>query len=197
MLTKRRVANRVWVIEGDTQVEIAKAFIRFQEFYENPDLQGNFEITVRDVEEWWQQTKQKDDESYYVHWVGFNLPGRVFVEAMTNPYFRPGFSLKRFLTDPFQYPRYHKEEDELLALVCVIPILEIIGSYFIGMWKDSKDVFDHEFAHGLFATNATYRSEQMYNLSKLPKGIYEHIRTQHLDDSHPLEVEYEYVRIYL
>ncbi len=52
MLTKVHVANSVYAIYGDTQEEVGKAFVRFQEYYENKDLKGTKNITIRMVEDW-------------------------------------------------------------------------------------------------------------------------------------------------
>lgn len=197
MLTKQKVADRIWAIYSDTQPEIGRAFVRFQEYYENAELKGRKDLTVGVIEQWWDATKAPDEEDYYDHWVGFNLPGRVFVEMATSPEFRAGFSLWQFFADASYYPRWHKEEDALLEVLNDIPAAELVDGYFIGLWKDSKEVLNHEIAHGLFTTNGAYKSEQMYNLSKLPKEIYDRIRKDLVDCGYHPEVVHDEIQAYL
>ena len=197
MLTKTKVVDRVWAINSDSQVEIGKAFIRFQEYYENADLKGRKDLTVREIEKWWERTREATNaESYYEYWVGFNLPGRVFVELTMSPEFRPGFSLVDFLGNPMAYPRYHDEENELMALLSDLPAAELVDSYFIGLWKDSTDVLEHEIAHGLFTTNAMYKSEQLYNISKLPADIYQRVRKDLISCGYHPHVVHDEIQAY-
>lgn len=197
MLTKKKVANKIWAIYSDTQSEIGKAFVRFQEYYENADLKGRKDLTVQLIERWWKKTKEEDEEDYYDHWVGFNLPGHVIVQLALSPQFRTGFSFSELLTNPQHYPRWHKEEDALLALFDDLPVPEIVESYFIGLWKGSTDVLEHEVAHGLFTTNPAYKSEQLYNLSRLPTNVYEGIRKNLLSCGYHPHVIHDEMQAYL
>lgn len=197
MLTKSKVADNIWAVYGDSQQEIGRAFIRFQEYYESTLFKGNKNFTVRDVEYWWKTTKTSDQWSYYDEWIGFNIPGRVIIELLVGSKFRCNFSFTEFIGDPLNFPRYHKEESQLLDLIEDIPAQEIIDSYFIGLWKDSSDVFDHELAHGLFTTNGGYRAEQIYNLSQLPTDIYTSIRHNLLDCGYHSDVIHDEIQAYL
>lgn len=197
MLTKTLIAPKIWAVYSDTQPEAGRAFVRFQEYYENPDLKGKKDLTIRDVEAWWERTKQEDEKDYYDHWTGFNLPGRIFVELLTSPAFRAGFSVIDFFTDPLNYPRWYGEEDDLLALITDIPVDQIVQSYFIGLSKDSTDVLNHEVAHGLFALNPTYRAEQTYNLSQLPKEIYDRIHDDLISGGYHRDVIHDEIQAYL
>ena len=156
MLTKKKAADHIWIINSDKQEELGKAFIRFQEYYENADLKGRKNLSVYEIHKWWKTTREKGcKDSYYVFWTGFNLPGRIFLELAVSPEFRSGFSLRKFLKNPLWYPRHHKQEDELLALLSDLTLDEIATGYFIGVSKDSTQVLDHEMAHGFYTTNAS------------------------------------------
>lgn len=196
MLTKQKVADNIWAIYSDTQPEIGKAFVRFQEYYENATLKGRKDLTIRVIERWWKNTKEAGEEDYYDHWVGFNLPGRVFVELLTSPKFRSGFSLSAWLAEPFNFPRWYPQEDELLTLLSDIPANELVGSYFIGLCKTSTDVLDHEIAHGLYTTNGVYKAEQVYNLSQLPKETYASIRESLISCGYHPHVVHDEIQAY-
>lgn len=173
MLSKLKVADYIWSITADSQDEIAKAFVRFQEYYENPALRGNKSISVHAVESWWKATRSGSHakDSYYEAWCGFNIPGRIILETMTSSTFRPMWSLK----DIWQR-RFWKEEDSLLDIIADLSPEEIGASYFIGTSGTSDDVLDHEIAHGFFSTNNTYKSSQLRNIARLPKDLYKQLR---------------------
>src|SRR5271166_922705 len=119
MLTKTQVGNYVFAIYGDTQEEVGKAFVRFQEYYENKDLKGTKDITIKMVEDWWagECKDQLTQEPYYTYWTGFNLPGSLILSLMSTSEFRSGFSLSKFFQNPMNYPRWYKQEDELIDLL--------------------------------------------------------------------------------
>ena len=169
MLAIQQISTKVWAILGEKEEDVARAFIRFQEFYENKDLRGHREITVRQVEEWWNVRRKEldaEDDSYYQYWLGFNLPGKIIFELTRLPYFRS------------HYFQYNEEETEMLFLLEKLTVDEINEGYFIGLWKDSEDVLDHEVAHAYFTTIPAYKVEQLRNVAGLPKDIYEAIKHQ-------------------
>jgi hypothetical protein len=198
MLTKQNVAENVWVIYSDTQEEIGRAFIRFQEFYENKDLKGTKDITIRQIEDWWAREAKnlETPEPYYTFWAGFNLPGHVILALLSTSEFRSGFSLWRFIASPKDYPRWHPEEDRFLDLLQDLTVHQILTGYFIGVSKDSTEVFDHELSHALFATNSFYKSEQVYNLSRLPKDVYESFRLELLSNGYHRDVIHDEMQAY-
>lgn len=164
MLTKVQIAEKVWAIYSDTQEEIGKAFVRFQEYYENKELKGKTNLTVRDVEEWWAQERvsQETTKPYYQYWSGFNIPGSVILRLLTSSKFRVGFSY---------FPWWYQEEDEFLELLQDLSIEQINAGYFIGLSKTSDNVLDHEVAHALYATNLSYLRDQLDNIHSLPDGV--------------------------
>lgn len=194
MLTKVRLATKVWAIEGETQAEIGKAFIRFQEFYENPVLKGRKDITVPMIESWWKEHRKKEQitDSYYEYWVGFNIPGRVFAQLIINPDFRPAPSL----TDFFR-PRFKRQEDQLLSLIADIPLEELVESYLIGYSTHRNDVVDHELAHAFFSTNRMYKSSQMYNIARLPTPVFDGLRNELVEWGYHPDVVHDEIQAYM
>ncbi len=199
MLRKVKIADRIWAIYSDTEEEIGKAFVRFQEYYENKDLKGTKNITVKMIEDWWREDSAvfNIDEPYYTFWEGFNLPGKVILTLLATSEFRSGFSLWNWFVEPSNYPRWHKEEDQFIDLLQDLSVDEIIDGYFIGMWKDATEVFDHELAHALYATNPAYKAAQVVNLSKLPNDIYDKLRLDLIESGYHPSVVHDEAQAYL
>lgn len=198
MLSKTKLADRVWAVYSDTQPEIGKAFCRFQEYYENSELRGRKDLTVRDIEKWW--TKTREDgcaDSYYDFWVGFNIPGRIFLELTMSPLFRTGASVKEFFCNLVGFPSFHSEEDQLLALISDLSLDEIQSSYFIGLSKTRDDIVEHELAHAFFSTNAIYKSSQLRNIALLPKDMYESIRNELITMGYHPGVVHDEIQAYM
>lgn len=190
MLTRVQIAEKVWAIYSDTQEEIGKAFVRFQEYYENKELKGRTDITVKDVEEWWAQERVVQDTTkpYYGYWAGFNIPGKAILKLLTSPKFRAGFSF---------YPWWYKQEDEFLELLQDLSIEEINTGYFIGLSKTSDTVLDHEVAHALYATNLSYLRAQLDNIHSLPDGVGEKMRGLIIDMGYHESVANDELQAYM
>jgi hypothetical protein len=167
MLSKQQIGDRIWAIYGDTTEEIGRAFMRFQEFYENEQLRGKLNITIKDIENWWNLARKEQDttDDYCEFWQGFNVPGIVFTSTLYSSVFRQTM-------DHTGERRYFLEEEDLIKLILEQPTKEIHQSYYIGLSKTVNHVFDHEVAHALYATNHNYKSSQLYNISQLPKNIF-------------------------
>lgn len=186
MLTKERIAQHVWVIYGENETDVSKAFVRFQEYYENKDLKGNKNITTFNIETWWDGYKQslETEDSYYEYWQGFNLPGKVILDLM------------RYVNFRGDVMRYNRQETELLVLFEDLSIEEISDGYFIGLWKDAEQVLDHEIAHALFSTDQAYMLEQTINIAKLPNNIYTMIRNHLTELGYGANVVHDEIQAY-
>lgn len=197
MLRKEKVAPSVWVIYGKNETDVAKGFIRFQEYYENVDLKGKKGLVVRDIENWWAGYAAGEPEPYYTSWTGFNIPGKAILDLARTPNFRDGFSLAEFLHNPSRFPRWHEEETELLTLLDDMPVEEISTSYFIGMWHGSANVLEHEVAHAFFATIPTYKAEQILNIGEFPKDLYTQLAGQLVEMGYHNDVVHDEIQAYL
>lgn len=172
MLKLNQHTNLIWSITSEKKETIARVFIRFQEFYENPVFKGKKGFSVQDVEQWWVQKcisdGDKELEDYYTYWQGFNIPGWVVFEFLKCSTFQP-------LT---------KLEQEMVQLLDSVPAKDLANGIVLGIGDDTDDVFDHEFAHGLFSTDKTYNHRQLDNLWDLknhyPK-IYQAFKQELLD----------------
>ncbi|MDE1830595.1 MAG: hypothetical protein KGI25_09760 [Thaumarchaeota archaeon] len=198
MLKREQISPTVWVIYGENQPDVARAFVRFQEYYENAQLKGKKGLVVRDVEKWWKKYRDRDEkELYYTFWTGFNVPGNVILDLLRTSEFRSGFSLKDFLLRPHYYPRWHNEETEFLKLLEDLTIDQISNGYFIGMWRGADQVFEHEVAHAFFATIPAYKAEQMLNIGELPKDLYKEMTQQLISVGYHTDVVLDELQAYL
>jgi len=186
MLSIKQISKKVWAILGNNEEDVARAFIRFQEYYENKDLKGQRGLTVQEIEQWWDKRRKELDteDSYYQHWLGFNLPGKIILDLTRLPSFR---------SDP---ANYNFEETKLLSILETLSVDQLSDGYLIGLWKDAEEVFDHEVAHAYFATIPAYKIEQLKNISTLPKNIYESIKYQLSEMGYAAEVINDEIQAY-
>jgi len=153
MLRLKKHTDLIYSITGKKNIAIAKAFVRFQEYYENPIFKGKKGFTLAQVEKWWD--KENQGEEYYTFWQGFNIPGWVILDIIRTKKFYP-------LT---------RGEKQILKLLEDIPSNVLANSVIIGIGTDIKDAFDHEFAHGLYGTNKDYRRAQLGNVLLMDKQL--------------------------
>lgn len=119
---------------ADSQEELNVTFMRFTEFYENPNPKFRNQIfTIGQLKNWYSITYGAD--TYHRDWIGFNIPSSVLTP------FRQG------LFDPLT-----KHEQELLDLFRY----RYDNFYIIGAQNDS--VLRHELAHALYSSNIKYKS---------------------------------------
>jgi hypothetical protein len=134
----REVAPSIFHLHFQTQHLLTSTFLRFQEFYESPQFKGKV-FTLDEFIAWYKTTRPDGRFSYYEDWGGFNIPSRV---------------LARFYAGDFD-PLSEKEK----------ALLELFSGrenfYLIGTFGPDGDpeTLRHEIAHGLYATNASYRAE--------------------------------------
>lgn len=130
---KQQPYNSIW-ISADSQEELGRTFIRFQEHYEspNPDFKDKI-FTLGQVRSWY-STKYGAD-TYHHDWSGFNFPSNVLIP------FRQG------LFDPLT-----QEESLLLEL------LKYRHDNFYIIGAQNKSVLRHELSHALYAYSTSYSS---------------------------------------
>jgi hypothetical protein len=126
--------NSVWIC-ADTQEELGRTFIRFQEFYEspNPDFKNKI-FTCGQVRNWY--SIKYGGDTYHHDWTGFNFPSRVLI-PFKQGLFDPLTSEEIQLLDYFRY-----RHDDF---------------YVIG--AQNKSVLRHELAHALYDHDITYKNK--------------------------------------
>lgn len=143
---KNQPYNSVW-ISADSQEELGKTFIRFQEHYEspNPNFRGKI-FTLGMVREWYSIKYGAD--TYHHDWTGFNFPSRVLIP------------FKQGLFDPLT-----QEETELLNL------FKYRSDHFYIMGAQNIDTLRHELCHALYDSNIKYRTEIDNYINKHKKQL--------------------------
>lgn len=140
-----RLSFNILVVSGNRR-EITNAFMRFQEFYENPKYKDVKGFTVQDINEWWNE--KNPEESYEEFWDGFNIPGDVILNVCRFPGFQP-------LTH---------DEILLLSLLDNTCVDNLYNSVIMGIIDGVDNVYEHELAHALYATDEEYFLSQQQNL---------------------------------
>lgn len=139
--------NSVW-ISADSQSELGRTFMRFQEYYEspNPEFRGKI-FTVGRLRQWYSITY--GGNTYEHDWSGFNFPSKVLLP------------FKEGLFDPLT-----SEEQELLQFFRY----RTDNFYIIGAQNSS--VLRHELSHALYSTNSKYSLSVDILCKKLNKQLF-------------------------
>ncbi len=152
-IKKREILERVFLLEFDTQYELAATFLRFQEHYESPRFRGRI-FTLEAFMDWY--AREYSSFTYYQDWGGFNIPAEV---------------LKPFYAGSFD-PLLDKEK-HLLRLFH----REKGNFYVLGMAREGRAAdritLEHELAHALFHTRPDYRREVLATLNDYDTGALE------------------------
>lgn len=136
MLYIKKTPYNSYCVSADSNRELARSFLRFQEHYESPndDFRGKV-FTIGQYRSWYE--KQYGWFSYETDWSGFNIHSYVL-----DPF-------KQGLFDPLL-----PEEKNLVSLFVNAPSEKF---YIIG--ANSKDVLHHELNHALYAYSNTYATK--------------------------------------
>lgn len=143
---KSQPYNSVW-ISADSQEELGRTFIRFQEHYEspNPDFRGKI-FTLGMVRNWYSVKYGAD--TYHHDWTGFNFPSRILIP------------FKQGLFDPLT-----SEEIELLNL------FKYRTDHYYIMGAQNDSTLRHELSHALYDSNEKYRNEIDSYIKKNKKAL--------------------------
>lgn len=178
MLEISNITNKIIRVSSSSTIELAKHFIRFQEYYESPYWRGKI-FTIEEYEAWYKKTNGAF--TYYQDWIGFNIPSWV---------------LKPFYSGLFS-PLSNKEIDLLNLFTNRNDDFYIIGS------QDNNSL-EHELAHGFFYTIKEYRD----SVTKIISDNKEHLQTlfsylanseyhevTHIDEAHAYAgVDIEFIK---
>lgn len=136
MLYIKKTPYNSYCVSADSTRELARSFLRFQEYYESPNDSFRGQIfTIGQYRSWYEQ--KYGSFSYETDWTGFNIPDSVLIP------FRKGYF------DPLTV-----EEENLLSFFINAPKHNY---YIIG--ANSEDVLNHELNHALYAYSKNYSDE--------------------------------------
>lgn len=154
-LKYKEIAKNTYLLTFKSKKQLAKTFLRFQEYFESPKFKGKI-FDLSEFKKWYIKNspngKKTGKFTYYIDWGGFNIPSKVlepFYEGKFNPLSKEEKSLLRL----FKNKRKKK-------------------FYIIATFKNSgKHLLKHEIAHGLFYTNPKYKKEVIKILRKIDKSV--------------------------
>ena len=179
MKTTFRKKSCAYCVVAPNMKELARMFVRLQEFYESPfpQIRGKH-FTLKKFKSIY--SKDKDGVfTYYDDWAGFNVPGHIVIEFFQrfkdlSPRER---QLKKWLGEAFQ------SSDKF---------------YLIGYPRRSADsIMEHEFAHALFYTNPEYRKQMLQCGRQLPRNIRRIVFSKLKSMGYNADVQYDELQAYL
>jgi len=149
MLYLNRTPYNSFCISADSNRELARSFLRFQEYYESPNDQFRGQVfTIGQYRYWYE--KKYGYFSYETDWTGFNIHSYVL-----DPF-------KQGLFDPLTI-----EEKNLLGLFTNAPQDKF---YIIG--ANDTQTLNHELNHALYA----HRQDYANDINKIFDANLEHIK---------------------
>lgn len=172
MLKKTYLNKNIILITAPTDVEVAKAFLRPQEYYESPQYAYRF-FTRNAYARWYR--KKHGSFNYYGEYSGFNVPDWAMAEVEL-------------------WTREHKKERELFGLIKedLFEIQDDItdgdrtpSMYFIGAQEGEQEDIDHELAHAFYYLYPEFKANVLSLLGSCSGlgELYEHFGTMeyHVD----------------
>lgn len=143
---------KVFLLTFDDQYDLGMTFLRYQEYYENPNKKfKNKRFFIVDFMEYYSKKYGNGLFTYPKDFVGFNIPGNVLIECA-----------RRI---PFDQNKY----DDLMVKLTV-PMFQSYKEnfYLIGSTNDNKKVIEHELAHAMWHLYEDYKKEMKENISVIP-----------------------------
>jgi hypothetical protein len=168
---KSQPYNSVW-ISADSQEELGRTFIRFQEYYESPNPEFRGKIFTLGVVRQWYSVKYGAD-TYHHDWTGFNFPSRILLP------------FKQGLFDPLTV-----EEIDCLNL------FKYRHDNFYIMGAQNSATLRHELSHALYDSNEKYRNEIDSYIKKNKRGLAK-TRKYILDKGYAEEVINDEIQAYV
>lgn len=134
-MTRKKLADRIYLVRFKSQYGLASTFLRVQEHYESRKFSGRV-FSLEQFMDWY--AAQYGQFSYFEDWSGFNVPSTAL-----RPFYRGDF-------DPLL-----EKEKRLLRLFRGLRE----PYYIIGVSDEgAESSLTHEIAHALFTTDADYRA---------------------------------------
>lgn len=149
MLYLKKTPYNSYCISADSNRELARSFLRFQEHYESPNEEFRGKVfTLGQYRSWYE--KKYGYFSYETDWTGFNIHS--------------------YILKPFQEGLFDPlipEEKNLIFLFANAPSDKF---YIIG--ANDTDTLNHELNHALYAYSTSYQTE----VNKVFDANLEHIK---------------------
>ena len=150
MFVKKLEPYNIYFANFETQYDVTSTLIRIQEYYESPS--ELFRNKVFDLDSYmdWCASEHKGVFSYFVDWVGFNVPGEV---------------IRNWYLD-FWAIGYRNKEKELISK---LPVNSNEPWYLIATHKsETTTTINHEISHALWYLDGKYRASCENLINQLP-----------------------------
>ena len=146
-MKRKDITDKIFFVAFDDKVEAAKTFLRFQEYYENPEFKGKT-FSLLEFARFYK--KENGEFSYYKDWSGFNIPSYVLTP------FRDG-----------TFKNLSKREKAILEM-----FKDDVGDFYIIACQQDKQLdIDHEVMHGLYYTNLFYKCA-VHDILEIQEEVY-------------------------
>lgn len=177
------LTDGIYLLEFEHKYDLAMHFLRAQEYYECPNPEFRDKIfNLWDYIEWYAKD-HNNNFSYPADWDGFNIPGRV---------------LRRLYLACSELPSENKYDEFMRGLVQFINIQDHGDNfYLIGAAFGDKEAINHELAHGLWALNEDYATEQKENIAALDNKIISKLRKKLIELGYTEDVLDDEIQAYL
>lgn len=147
------LADNLYLVRCRSQEELARTFVRFQEYLESPRFRHHY-FSIAQYKRWFTlnvpEGRKAHRFTFYQDIAGFNIPGHV---------------LKPFLKGKFN-PLSAQETALLEAF------RNVKGRYYIiGVYGKPTSVLRHEKAHALYYLSKAYRTAVLQYLHILPRAF--------------------------
>lgn len=156
-----KIRENILHVTFKTQEELAKAFLPFQEFYENIKFAGT-EFTFDEFKDWY--IAEFGEFSYYQDWSGFNVPSSVIASMRNND------NLMKSLVISDESTKLYES---------LLPMLSD-DFYVIGTIQDTDvGTLAHELSHARFFLDILYKQNVTFVLEKnshLIEPLVEHLK---------------------
>lgn len=152
MYKLKQVSEKIFAVIVPNKYDLGMLFCRVQEFYESPNKKfKNNKFSIWDYYEWYSKNNS-GCFSYVKDYCGYNVPFDIAKEC---------YKLNKIETP------YDKIFIEILKNI------NLRGSYVIGIDRINNSTFFHEFCHGLYYVNSSYRKEMDDITKKISKINYQ------------------------
>jgi hypothetical protein len=146
-----KIRDRVYCLKFDNQYELCMTFLRYEEFYESPNLkfQGH-SFTIAEYMSWYTRTYGSGKNFYYPSdWGGFNIPVEIINKVRSAG-----------ISDPNHYDSF------MWGIYGFINGCDP-GSYLIGI-TDVCQLREHELTHAMYYIDDEYRAATTHIFDRTP-----------------------------
>lgn len=163
LINLTQLDKRIFLISSDSRRELALLFLRYQEYYESPNINirgKKFTLLEHQYYYKYDMDKKNDAFTYVDDWSGFNIPTSIIKEVHDLG-----------ISDINHY-------DHIMLGLYKMMELNSFGesSYLIGAKTNNESVINHELIHARYFIYPEYKEKVNEIISKLDYNTYSILR---------------------